>query len=137
MVQDLLKDKLDQAFPADPGGGIFVGRIWIPEEAGPSPVVAIDGKLYDFSNKPGKYDWDKVIELMDNNVGAIMRNILIAPPTPAQYVALKTPAQPHSLSLSFFKWGAVSVPKKNFAFPLMAASTRASLWVSLFRIGRQ
>ena len=49
MVQDLLKDKIDQAFPTDSGGGIFVGRIWIPEEAGPSPVVAIDGKLYDFS----------------------------------------------------------------------------------------
>ena len=54
-----------------------------------------------------------------------------------QYVELKTPAHPHALSLSLVKWGAVSVPKKNLGFPLVATLRRAFLWISLFNIGRQ
>ena len=54
-----------------------------------------------------------------------------------QYVALKMPAHPQSLSLSVIKCGAVSVPKKYFGFPLMAACIRYFLWVSLFKIGKQ
>ena len=47
------------------------------------------------------------------------------------------PAHPHLLSLSDNKWGAVSVPKKNFSWPLTAALMRAFLCFSLFKIGKQ
>ena len=49
-----------------------------------------------------------------------------------QYVELKTPAHPQGLSFWEIKWGAVSLPKKNFLFPLIAALISASLWSSLF-----
>ena len=44
-----------------------------------------------YYSMPGwRIGWMVAPEEIVNNVGAIMRNILIAPPTPAQYVALKT-----------------------------------------------
>ena len=34
-------------------------------------------------------------------------------------------------------WGALSVPRKNFLLPLMAAAATACRWRSLFKIGKQ
>ena len=76
--------------------------------------------LIKFSN------WGKAFSL-SNNWAKIGR----------QYVALKIPAHPQALSLSDIKWGAVSVPKKNFELPFVATFNNSFLSSSLFKIGKQ
>jgi hypothetical protein len=51
--------------------------------------------------------------------------------------ALKMPAQPQGASLVCTACGALSVPRKNLALPLVAAAATASLCLSRLRMGRQ
>src|SRR3546814_17109485 len=47
------------------------------------------------------------------------------------------PAQPQALSLALRACGAVSVPRKNFGLPEVAARRRLSRWRSRLSTGRQ
>ncbi len=49
MVDDVLAMELKKLIASDSDKGMFVGRLWMPEESGPSPVVVIKNKVYDFS----------------------------------------------------------------------------------------
>ncbi len=49
MKKDILAKKLENSIAIYEAEGVFVGRIWVPEQKGPSPVAIIAGDIYDFS----------------------------------------------------------------------------------------
>ncbi len=49
MVNDILTRDLKRLTAIDSGDGLFIGRVWVPDESGPSPVVVLENQVYDFS----------------------------------------------------------------------------------------
>ena len=46
MINDALTRNLKKLTATDSEDGLFVGRVWVPDESGPSPVAIIKNQVY-------------------------------------------------------------------------------------------